>query len=208
MRYLILATLTVGLFLSAGCTGGAPPRGSDPGGEPRFPGDGPGGARPWTLPDAGNDDPRQGDFRVILYQVNGTQTMIMVNRGHTLRKIPEGRRRLALLPGHGYKLLRESAMQALLTSLAERNFPALSTAFKRGDERWFDAQPKDPRYRGMIFVERDGERKKVLGFRPAGINDSVGQRRYKAFVDLKLVCMNWFVSTTDTEVPRSGTRRR
>ncbi|NRA95996.1 MAG: hypothetical protein HRU14_07275 [Planctomycetes bacterium] len=203
MRYLILAALTVSLFLSAGCTGSAPSGGSDRGQPPT------GGARPLTLPHAGNDGPRQGDFRVILHQANGTQTMIMVNRGHTLRKAPEGRRRLALnIPGHGYKLLRENAMGALLKSLEERNFSALATPFKRGDERWFDAQAKEPRYRGMIFVERDGDRKKVLGFRPAGINDAVGQRRYKAFVDLKLVCMNWFVSTTDTEVPRSGTLRR
>lgn len=202
MRYLILAALTVSLFLSGGCTGAGNANRSA--GTPEPSRGSPAPPRP-----ASDDGPPLGDFRVMLYQANGARLMAMVNRGHTMRKTDEGRRRLALnIPGQGYKLLRKSAMQALLTSLEERSFAALSTPFKRGDERWFDAQNEDPRYRGMIFVERDGDRRKVLGFRPAGQNDAVGQRRYKAFVDLKLVCMNWFVSTTDTEVPRSGTRRR
>lgn len=208
MRYLILAALTVSVLLT-GCGSNSPSPSNGSGREPTANGGDPNAGRSGMPPITRDDTPPEGDFRVILYQANGGQTMIMVNRGHTLRKSAEGRRRLALnIPNHGYKLLSETAMKALLQSLEERNLTRLSTPFQRGDERWFDSQAGDARYRGMIFVERNGNRSKVLGFRAAGINDGVGQARYKAFVELKLVFMNWFVSTTDTEVPGSGARDR
>lgn len=164
---------------------------------------GPGGNRGAPPPDGG-DLPRTGDFQVVFFQANGAQTMILVNKGHSLRNTDAGRRRLALnIPGGGYKVLDERAMQALLTSLEDRSYFDLATPFRRGDERWFAPQG-DPRYRGMIYVDRNGKREKVLGFRAAGPNDGVGQQRYDAFVKLKLVFLNWFTGTSTTEQPESG----
>ena len=143
-----------------------------------------------------------GDVRLVLHQANGAQTMILVNRGNPRRTSLAGQRQLAMgIPDHGYKVLSEEAMTALLTSLDQYNFERLASDFERGDETWFNPRADDRRYRGILYIERNGTRRKILGFRPAGRDDGVGHQRYQAFVNLKLVFMRWFVSTTATEVP-------
>ena len=206
MRSLMLTGLVMSALLLVGCAGsggGAPSRGSG-GGAPEPAVNGSGGAM-GPAPAIGAA-PYEGDFQVIFFQANGAQTMILVNEGHKARGTDAGRRRLALnIPGGGYKVLEERSMKALLKSLEERQYSQLSTPFRRGDERWF-APGADPRFRGMIFVDRKGTRQKLLGFRAAGANDGVGHQRYRAFVDLKLVFLNWYQGTSRTEAPESGRR--
>ena len=204
MRFLITAASLIACILTVGCVstetsesgrsepGGARATAADPG--------------PSALPEVTQPEtPSKGDFRVIFYQQRGGVNFILVNRGHSLRKSAEGRRRLALYaPGLGYKVLAEPDMEALLVSLEDRNYSRLATPFQAGDEQFFDRERAGPRYRGMVFVERNGTKQKVLGWAPANDRDGMGARRLATFVELKLVCLKWFRGTSATEVPDGG----
>lgn len=132
--------------------------------------------------------------------------LVLVDEGHEDRRSPKGRLRLALgQPQLGYKVLASNEMDALMESLRNKGLQRVIEPFQRGDERYFDeASLGAPGYRGMIYLDVDGRKTKVLGWKPRGADDKSGQERYLVFRDLKSLVLNWYRSRSASEMPQSG----
>jgi hypothetical protein len=154
-----------------------------------------------------NTGPSRGDRRIIAYQHRPPLVyFILVNEGHRGRATPEGQQRIALNnPHQSYKVLSEVEMDALLESLENRGFARGATAFVPGDEQYFQPQGVgSDRYRGIVYVEEQGVRRKLLGYRPAGPADVDGASMYELFIDAKALCVRWFRDQPRSEQPMQG----
>lgn len=156
------------------------------------------------LPEANTreKEPSRGDRRVALVQNAGAgQTLlILVNEGHALRATQEGRVRLANgNPNQAYNVLTESAMQALLDSIANQGFNDHAREAQPADENWFRGS-RDANVNGAVLVEDGADRRFLLGQRPR--NDPALVPPYQVFVQVKGVVALWTAGRT--EVPATS----
>lgn len=140
---------------------------------------------------------------MILHQVRGAPVMIMVNEGHSGLKTPKGQLAIALNDAsQPFKILDEQRMDNLLASFNNYGLARVATTFERGDERYFGGDGGGTeRYRGILYVEDNGVRSKVVGVRAMGESDLAGQDRYKVYSELKAIFSAWFNEVSQAQLP-------
>ncbi len=203
MRSIQLVPAFVLLVLAACSTSGgtAASRGGNAAANPRWSGE---AALP--PPEAAAPSPR-GDRRIIYFQAREGVTLILVNEGHSGRSSNKGRLSIAMNDPRGsYKVFADAEMDALLKSMEDRGLARLQVAFEPGDEDYLSPDRAAPdRYRGILYLEEAGRRTKVLGFRPNGKDDVLGQDRYRVFTELKALVTLWYREKNIAESPVGGT---
>ncbi len=147
-----------------------------------------------------------GDVRVIMYQTKQDLMMVLVNESNAERKTERGRLNLALGDSdRAYKVLTDQQMTTLLASLENRGFSNVADALLDEDAVYLTRASGDiPRFQGVVVVERDGIRRKVLGMRALNESDIGGHQRYKQFVDFKTLVTLKFQATSNAEAPIGG----
>lgn len=147
-----------------------------------------------------------GDVRVIMYQTKQDLMMVLVNESNADRKTERGRLNLALGDSdRAYKVLTDQQMSTLIASLENRGFSNVADAFLAEDSVYLTRASGDiPRFQGVVVVERDGIRRKVLGMRALNESDTGGHQRYKQFVDFKTLVTLKFQATSNAEAPIGG----
>ncbi len=144
---------------------------------------------------------RISNFRAVLRQASSDATFILVDEGHVLRKTREGRKRLALNSSQqAYKALTPENIDGLLTMFGEANAAIVQEPWVKGDEKLI-AKPlsKQGGVRGVILVENNGQRYKLIGRRPQGAEDAIGRQKYMTFSKLKRIFFYWDTATSRAE---------
>jgi hypothetical protein len=155
-----------------------------------------------------------GDVRVAYFQPAGRtrdgkpipeQCLILVNENHRLRADERGRYTLALDdPQRAYKVLSEEQADALLKSLAYKDWRTFAQPFRSGDEGYFSSgATTDERFKGVILIESSEGKFLIVGQRGAGQADAAGAQRYQQFVELKSRIIA-FTDGAATETPIGG----
>ncbi len=147
---------------------------------------------------------RARSVRVIVY-AHGTvpQTFITVNAGHLGLADAKGRFAIALgRRTQGFKVLDEAMVDRLLESLQGKGFDAAATTFVEGDEALLLGQGSLPeRFRGTVYVEIDGVRRKLVGLRPASRDDESGQDRLRRFTEIRMTAITFWDMKGQTDYP-------
>lgn len=157
---------------------------------------------------------KNGDVRVAFFQPAGRtrdgkpipeQRLILVNENHRRRADENGRYELAMQdPQRAYKVLSEEQADALLKSLAYKDWRSAARPFQSGDEAYFSSTAAtDDRFKGVILIESSEGRFLIVGQRGAGQADAAGAQRYAQFVELKSRIIA-FTDGAATETPIGG----
>lgn len=160
------------------------------------------GTAPGTSPEAA--PPKARTVRIIVY-AHGTnpQTFITVNASHP--GLADAKGRLAIALGRrtqGFKVLDDVAIDRLLASLTGKGFDADATEFVPGDEALVTGSGSLPeRFRGTVYVELDGVRRKLVGVRPNGRDDQAGQERLRRFTEIRMTAITFWDMKGQTDYP-------
>lgn len=141
------------------------------------------------------------NFRAILRQANSDAIFILVNENHELRQTREGRRQLTLgNSSQAYKALTDQNINGLLTNFEQFNASVIEEPWVAGDEKLLTKPlTRDSGIRGVIVVENNGRRYKLMGRRPSGEGDALGRQKYTTFSKLKRVFFYWDTATSRAE---------
>ena len=144
--------------------------------------------------------------RIVLKQAKNDTYFIMANMDHESRQTPQGRLALALgNPNLGYRVKTDKSIDALLRSFETYNHRLIIEPWQESDTRYLRAKDGSiPGFRGIIVVENDGQRYKMMGRRPNGLNDVLGQQKYATFSELKQLILGWYTSEGAIEQPNSA----
>ena len=141
------------------------------------------------------------NFRAVLRQASSDATFILVNEEHVLRKTRNGRKELALNSSQqAYKALTAKNIDGLLTMFKDANASMVQEPWQDGDEKLI-MKPlnKAAGVRGVIMIENNGQRYKLIGRRPTGTQDVLGRERYMTFSKLKRIFFYWDTATSRAE---------
>ena len=141
------------------------------------------------------------NFRAVMRQANSDATFILVNDEHALRKTRDGRKQLALNSSQqAYKALTAKNIDGLLTMFNEANASFVKEPWVNGDEKLI-SQPitAQSSVRGVIMMEHNGQRYKLIGRRPKGPEDVIGREKYMTFSKLKRIFFYWDNATSRAE---------
>lgn len=143
------------------------------------------------------------DARIVLRQARSDALFIIVNQGNAKRQTMAGRLELSYGDrGLAYKPLSEREVDALLTSLETYELNAIKQPWVSGDEQYLQGKTLEQSgYTGIIVIENDGQRHKVLGVRPMGSADPAMKVQLQRFTDLKTLVTRWYNTTSRSERP-------
>ncbi len=190
MRLLVTVIVLCGAFVS--CEGGGGGRGSTSRSSDRR-----------ALPPVNTTPSARGDRRLILVQSATKDLVIFVNEGHRGRATPEGQRAIVLgLPEQAYKVYSDEELDQLVGQLDELGYSRTASPFQPGEGRYLTRDGQiEASFRGLIYLEEAGNRRKLLGALPAKTGDAAAIDRLTTYSKCKTLLAVWFTQKSVSESP-------